>query len=134
MFYVHICLCMLIVIVMFVLLPAWRINFFITLGHSFSSLQYYAKFVRQLIHFMAMCKNCFNSGTVLHGRSAGARAHLKNPSSTKTLGGRGFTPDPTVYSAPRPYAGGIGRLPQYHLLPQEPHPTQSSRLQARLAP
>ena len=29
MFYVHICLCMLIVIVMFVLLPAWRINFFI---------------------------------------------------------------------------------------------------------
>ena len=29
MFYVHICLCMLIVIVMIVLLPAWRINFFI---------------------------------------------------------------------------------------------------------
>jgi len=28
MFYVHICLCMLIVIVMFVLLPTWRINFF----------------------------------------------------------------------------------------------------------
>ena len=33
MFYVHICLCMLIVIVMFVLLPAWRIKLLQYVGY-----------------------------------------------------------------------------------------------------
>ena len=51
------------------------------------------------------------------------RAHLKNPKCTKTLGGRGFAPDPTggAYSAPTdPLAGGEGLTPplqESHALP-----------------